>query len=326
MNFYDRLNRTSSCMNLYDRITLDEREEVAKLDGKKGHWVTMNGRHIFIDGETGEPLQKIPGLTVPSETKNAQGDENGSASDLKGVGDTIRNKSEMNVATVSEKKLYAFAQEMFAKAGTTPEAVIPNFRANLKALKEKMTLATDIKRIDMPVIEPKNMEKFKKDLERGAVDIYAPYAKEGLKKYGTNLPWERSDKPVAPKSKEAKKMIGMGLPKNDHGPRNDDIVKGSYGATSTSKLKPVQGEIWFTKVIGNLMSFGVPKQGGKLTDDAPIIVSKDGYILDGHHRFGQAMLADPSLKLKSLTLPLDVKTLVKVARTYGTAVGNKAKD
>lgn len=316
-------------MSLFERVVLTERKsEVQTFKGKPGRWVTVMGRHVFILKATGQPLQKIPGVTDKMGTgtgKAKDGEEKGNGTSLKSVGDSIRDKSEMNVATSSVEQMYDFAKKMFAKAGTTPEKLIPNFKENLKKLKKKMELATDIKRIDMPVVEPKDMKKFKADLERGAVDVFSPFAKETLKKYGTRLPWERSSKPLKPGSPEARKQIGLGLPKHDHGPVSDDVVKGKYGATAAKKLKPVQNEIWFKKVIGNLMSFGVPKQGGKLTDDAPIIVSKDGYILDGHHRFGQAMLADPNLKLKSLTLPLDVKTLVKVARTYGTASGNKAK-
>jgi hypothetical protein len=37
------------------------------------------------------------------------------------------------------------------------------------------------------------------------------------------------------------------------------------------------------------------------------------------------MRADPNLKLNSLNVPLDLEMLLKVGRTYGTAVGNRAK-
>ena len=311
-------------MSLFARVMLEKKEEV-KFKGKAGRWVTINGRHVFILKATGEPLQHIPGLTdkMGGDKKDAEGDI--PSGDLKTVGNVLKDKDEMNVATTSVKDLYDFATKMFAKAGTTPEAMIPNFKKNLALLKSKMSQSKGIKRIDMPVVEPKDMKAFKKDLERGAVDVFSPYAKETLKKYGTKLPWQRSSKPLKPGSKEAKKMIGLGLPKHDKGNVDDDIVKGKFGKSKVSQLKPVQDQIWFKKVIGNLMVHGVPKQGGHLTDGAPIIKSSDGYIIDGHHRFAQAVLADPNLKLKSLELPLDTDTLVKVARTYGTAKGNRAK-
>lgn len=45
----------------------------AELDGEQGRWVTTNGRHIFISSKTGEPVQKIPGLTTPAPKEKAAG-------------------------------------------------------------------------------------------------------------------------------------------------------------------------------------------------------------------------------------------------------------
>jgi hypothetical protein len=59
---------------------------------------------------------------------------------LKAVGDEIRGKSEMNIGATSIADLERFADEQFAKAGTTVEAAIPGFKQNLKALK-KMSFA-----------------------------------------------------------------------------------------------------------------------------------------------------------------------------------------
>ena len=64
-------------------------------------------------------------------------------------------------------------------------------------------------------------------------------------------------------------------------------------------LLPLQSEIWFNKLIKYTIQYGVPKFNSQVTKTT-IIVSKDFYILDGHHRWGQVMLADPSIKMNVL--------------------------
>ena len=42
-----------------------------------------------------------------------------------------------------------------------------------------------------------------------------------------------------------------------------------------SQLKPLQNEIFFDKLVGSLLKFGIPKPGGFLARSAIIIVSTD---------------------------------------------------
>jgi hypothetical protein len=37
------------------------------------------------------------------------------------------------------------------------------------------------------------------------------------------------------------------------------------------------------------------------------------------------MLANPTLKLSALWIPLDIKTLLAMGRSYGNAIGNRQK-
>ena len=261
---------------------------------------------------------------------------------LKEMGKALSDKKqgEMNIGKESLADVVKYAQEQFKKAGTTAEAVLgPDFEKNMKALKEKMLHAGNIPRIEMPVIEPPTKDekkaggkgdigKFKDAMNKGEVDVNAPFAKETKKlrqRHGTAFPWEHGDVPMPPGAPEAKKLIGLGKPSKDGGPKSDDVTKAVEGHTAVADLKPLQNQIWMNKVIGNLMQFGVPEQGGHLTDESPIIVSRDGFILDGHHRFGQAMLANPKLKLKSVNVDVDKPQLLKITRMFGTALGNKTK-
>lgn len=302
---------------LRHRLVEKSEREVIGPGGKRGRWVTMSGSPVFISG--GKPVAGPKGVTGAAPAKKSAEKP---ASDRSSVGNSIRDTSKINVGKTSLESLESFATQQFKDAGLDVEKELPGFKSNLKALKDKMSHAKDIKRIDMPVIEPKDMEKFAADLRAGRVDIFPPFSKEAIKKYG-NPPfaWERT------KGKKKMKLgdteyVGLGVQDDED---QDDVVVAELTHTSVKDLKPLQNEIWTSKLIGNLLAFGKPEQGGRLTDDAPIIVSKEGYILDGHHRFGQAMLADPNLKLKTLRIPLDIETLLKVGRSYGTAVGNKAK-
>jgi hypothetical protein len=90
-----------------------------------------------------------------------------------------------------------------------------------------------------------------------------------------------------------------------------------------SKLLPTQNQIWLEKVIHSIVFFGKPSEGS--LKRATIIASREGYILDGHHRYGQVLLSEPSWKLDTLVVPLPIDLLIRVARTYGNAIGNEQR-
>jgi hypothetical protein len=235
----------------------------------------------------------------------------------KEVGDSLKDSSTMNVARASVREMVDAVEAAWGEAGVDPKDDLGNYPHNINLLKSSMQYAKNIPRDQMPVIEPKDIKKFEKDLTSGRVDIFAPWAKEHLERYGL-FAWEKSKKPMF----NDKHYIELGIA---DGAGSDDVVQARIEYIPVKKLKPLQGEIWFHKVIGNLLYWGIPKQGGVLTDKAIVIVSKEGYILDGHHRFGQAMTANPNLKLKALRVPLDIDLLLKVGRSYGSALGHHAK-
>ena len=118
-----------------------------------------------------------------------------------------------------------------------------------------------------------------------------------------------------------KHFLHLGM---EDGNKTDDKINAKLTKIAGEKLKPTQSEIWLENVIKNIVKFGVPKAGSPVTETT-IIVSKDGYILDGHHRFAQVVLANPKLKMSALHVPLDIDTLLKIGRSYGNAVGNNQK-
>jgi hypothetical protein len=227
------------------------------------------------------------------------------------LADVVRDRVawNMNAADISLDAARAYAEDQFAKSGQELDVVLPDFDRNFMLLKRKLGKALNVPRMAMPVIEPEDMDLFNKRLSEGSIDIFAPYARGKL---------------YAPRSlsrSEGEEWVTLGFA--DDKP-NDDKLRGTVGSTPVKNLYPTQSQIWFDKLIQNILKYG-PVSSGSPVLTKTIIVSRDGYILDGHHRFGQAILCDPSLSIRSLTVPLDIDMLLKVGKTYGEAIGNKPK-
>jgi hypothetical protein len=217
----------------------------------------------------------------------------------------------LNVASVNLAKARDYAESEFNNVDKSLDEIIPEFDKNYMNLQKTCKSALDIPRIEMPVIEPTDMKKFTRMLGMGMVDIFRPYAKEKfIDRFPKNL-----DK------NQGKEWIKLG--RADGNPK-DDILKGKRTKIPAKNLKPTQSQIWLEKLVGNIIEYGVPQSGSPITK-APVISSQEGYILDGHHRYGQAMIANPTLKLSALWIPLDINTLLAMGRSYGNAIGNRQK-
>jgi len=215
-----------------------------------------------------------------------------------------------NIATTPLAKAREFAAAVFKRAGKELDEELPDFDKNYMKIQSTLKKTKAIPRIEMPVIEPRDMKEFHARLKSGRLDIFQPYARGKL-----SVP--KNLKPGA----DAAEWLELGVKDGDP---KDDVVPAKWTSMPAKNLLPTQSQIWLDKVVGNIAKFGKPKQGSSVTEQT-IIVSKEGYILDGHHRFGQAMMADPKLKLKALFIPIGIDTLVAVGRTYGNSIGNEQK-
>jgi hypothetical protein len=229
------------------------------------------------------------------------------------TGRLYESDARLNVADTPLEKARAYAASVFEQAGKKLDDVLPDFDANYRKLQAAVRKAPDIPRIQMPVIEPDDMADFHRRLTQGRLDIFKPHAGGVAHFMGAN--WHK----MSPK--EGEQWVTLGV---KDGKKKDDVVRAKWTKIEGGKLLPTQAQIWLNKVVTNIAKFGVPKPGSQVTN-VTIIVSKEGYILDGHHRYGQVVLADPSVALKALKIPLDIKTLLKVGRSYGGAVGNSPK-
>lgn len=184
---------------------------------------------------------------------------------------------------------------------------IPMAEKNIELLQRRLKGSYDIPRNQMPVIKRGQVLQFKKDLEQGNLDVAKPFARGG-DYFPTNL-----------SSVEGKQWLTLG---RKDGSIKDDVVKAKLIDVSAARLKPTQSQIWLDVIQKNISKFGLELD----KNDAVMIASKEGYILDGHHRYARQMINDPQGKLKVLMVPFDISYLIKVARSYGAALGNKQNE
>lgn len=102
------------------------------------------------------------------------------------------------------------------------------------------------------------------------------------------------------------------------GNSKDDIVKTTSASIAASQLMPTQSEIFMGKAVGMAIS-------GVAGGDLKAVISKDNYILDGHHRWAATMLANPTAKVGGLKADLGIGDLVPVLRALGDALGNERR-
>ena len=102
------------------------------------------------------------------------------------------------------------------------------------------------------------------------------------------------------------------------GSEGDDIVTTKSKTWPANKLKPSQSAIYLAKSLG--MAVGGVKGG-----DLGSIVSKDGHILDGHHRWAATLLSDPTAKITGIEADLGIGDLVPVLRGLGDSIGNSRR-
>jgi hypothetical protein len=81
----------------------------------------------------------------------------------------------------------------------------------------------------------------------------------------------------------------------------------SYETVQPQTLKPVQ------KTISRAIGEGL-KQSGPNLHGRPVVISKDSYILDGHHRWDEAL--QEGVPLRVVRIGLGMGSLLKTTATY----------
>jgi hypothetical protein len=94
------------------------------------------------------------------------------------------------------------------------------------------------------------------------------------------------------------------------------------------KLKATQKDLVGGKVIGMMGALEKDPTHPKIT--APIYVSRDGYVIDGHHRWAaivayNAKHPDAPIEMKSTVIDMDIKDAIPMANKFAEDMGIAAK-
>ncbi len=94
------------------------------------------------------------------------------------------------------------------------------------------------------------------------------------------------------------------------------------------KLKATQSELVGAKVVGMMGALEKDPNHPKIT--APIYVSRDGYVIDGHHRWAaivayNAAHPDAQIPMKTTVLDMDIKDAIPMANKFAEDMGIAAK-
>lgn len=219
-------------------------------------------------------------------------------------------KLEIHVTSVDVA--YEYAKKTYAADGRDIDSELPNFKENYKFAKRQASTGHTVRK-DMPSIATADIKEFQHRLSKGFLDINKPFGK---------VTDPKNPFPEGLSGDKAKLFREAGLKKYD-GSETDDVVNVHNGKIEVGKLKPIQKQIYVDKSIPAQAREGVVKSKAYLTGKTFFIVTKDNYIIDGHHRYLSAIILDPKLKVQTLTIDLPLKKLLPLALAYGDAIGNK---
>lgn len=122
----------------------------------------------------------------------------------------------------------------------------------------------------------------------------------------------------------AKHMAQAGKPEKDGGDPNDDKVSSNTEfETAASNLNPSQKEIKLGQALGMAVSM-IGKLPGPFKNgpggNLNAVISKDNYIMDGHHRWAASIFAaGPEIELGGTKIDMDGEDLVQVLALMGDA-------
>lgn len=88
------------------------------------------------------------------------------------------------------------------------------------------------------------------------------------------------------------------------------------GINTTVKLEPIASLKMTQKQINKDKVAGMINDASEEALSKPIIISKDNFILDGHHRFVALFNKNNALKLKTYRVDVNMKDLLDLAHNF----------
>ena len=123
--------------------------------------------------------------------------------------------------------------------------------------------------------------------------------------------------------KYAKHVAQAGKPEFDTEDSDDKVASDSEFSTQAENLSPSQREIKLGQALGMAVSM-IGKLPGPFKDgpggNLGAVISKDNYIMDGHHRWAASIFSEgPGIELGGTKIEMDGEELVKVLALMGDA-------
>jgi hypothetical protein len=103
---------------------------------------------------------------------------------------------------------------------------------------------------------------------------------------------------------------------NDHG------VSVTQFSTAAKNLHPTQQQIYLDRSIERAGRMGIDSSRRYIKRERSI-KSSDNYLIDGHHRWLTAMLIDPNIQIRGISVDMPAKKLMKIALEFGDSIGNR---
>jgi len=87
-------------------------------------------------------------------------------------------------------------------------------------------------------------------------------------------------------------------------------------------LIPIQRQLYFDKSMSGIAENGISKTREFLKNKTYFITSSDSNIIDGHHRWLQALLIDPNMGVQTRQIDMSIDKLLVVSKKFGSYIGN----
>lgn len=218
-------------------------------------------------------------------------------------------KLELGNTSLKEAKRYA--EGLLEGTGKTLDELLPDFDKNFLKAKTMAALGTEVRK-EMPVINDDDVRLLQQRLKQGKIDIHPPFA---------DATPQKNPFPEGLSGDKADEFLQKGLQDSN---KKDDIVSVSKTKEKVGKLKPIQKQIYLDKSLERTLTTG-DVQGTKnfLANQTFFIVSKDNFIIDGHHRYMSGVLIDPEIRVTCIKIDLPISMLLPLTKAYGDAIGNK---
>jgi len=202
-----------------------------------------------------------------------------------------------------------------AGKGFDTKKELPNFEKSFD-IAQQLVKKGKTQRKDMPVIENEDIKKMQARLEKGYIDINKPFAKDT----NPGKPF-----PEGLSGLKAKKFMENGI---KDGNKNDDKIPVKIKQVALSDLKPIQKQIYYDKALGSTIDknnkfYGGVDKSKDFVQNSFFVISKDNFIIDGHHRYLSGLIIDPKMKVNALSIDLPIKELLPLSLAFGDAIGNK---